>query len=186
MTDNDAVTFLISRTVKPGQESAYEQLLNEFSKEAQKFPGYVGANFIRPTSKSRPEFVTILRFSSEDLLAKWQQSTPHKRLVSEIELIAKGPASMQRVSGLEVWFTPAGVTAATAPSPHKMALVLFSVVYVLSCVLIPLVNQFGSDWPIYARLLVSVGLQVGLMTYVIMPRVTRLLAPWLFRTVVVK
>jgi uncharacterized protein len=183
--DNPA-TLLISRLVKAGQEPAYEKLLNEFSTEAQRFPGYVGANFIRPTSKARPEYVTVLRFASDETLTQWQQSEPYKRLAAAVELIAQGPASMRRASGLEVWFTPAGVTAATAPSPHKMALVLFVVVFALSCLLIPAINRLGASWPIYVRISISVALQVLLMTYVIMPRVTKLFAKWLFRTVPVR
>ena len=37
------------------------------------------------------------------------------------------------------------------------------------------------DAPQFVRTLVIVVLQVGLMTYVIMPRVTKLLAGWLFK-----
>lgn len=43
-------------------------------------------------------------------------------------------------------------------------------------------DLIAGNLPIAVRLVFSVGLQVLLMTYVIMPRVTRLLAKWLFRS----
>jgi uncharacterized protein len=95
---------------------------------------------------------------------------------------APGTATLQRVTGLEAWFTPKGVTAATAPSPHRMALVLFGVVYVLNLLRLPLFVRLAGDLPLAVRLLFSVGFQVLLMTYLIMPRVTSLLAKWLFRS----
>jgi uncharacterized protein len=63
-----------------------------------------------------------------------------------------------------------------------MALVLFGVVYVLNLLRLPLFVRLAGDLPLAVRLLFSVGFQVLLMTYLIMPRVTSLLAKWLFRS----
>ena len=75
-----------------------------------------------------------------------------------------------------------GLDAATtnAPSPHKMTLVLFVVVFALVSLLTPVIGALMGGAPPTVQLAVGVALQVGLMTYVIMPRVTRLLAWWLF------
>ena len=57
-------------------------------------------------------------------------------------------------------------------------MVVFMLVLLLNLALSPLIG----DWPLALRLLITVTLQVFLMTYLIMPRVTRLLARWIFPT----
>jgi antibiotic biosynthesis monooxygenase (ABM) superfamily enzyme len=62
-----------------------------------------------------------------------------------------------------------------------MALVVVIMVLLLVSLLTPLLHSILGDAPAFARTVVMVLLQVGLMTYVIMPRVTRWLSGWLFR-----
>jgi antibiotic biosynthesis monooxygenase (ABM) superfamily enzyme len=61
-----------------------------------------------------------------------------------------------------------------------MALVLFVVIYVILLLLNVLLSPFTGDWPYWLRTLLGVFLQVMLMTYLVMPRVTRLLKTWLY------
>lgn len=61
-----------------------------------------------------------------------------------------------------------------------MAVVLVSVVVALSLVLVPLVSHFVGNAPRLIRVTIGAILQVVLLNYVVMPRVTRLLAFWLF------
>ena len=56
-----------------------------------------------------------------------------------------------------------------------MALVLFLVVAVLGYGMNVLLGPLVMDWPTPVRILVFASLQVGLMTYLIMPRLSRLL-----------
>jgi len=85
------------------------------------------------------------------------------------------------VTGLETWFDLPEVPAAKTPSPHKMALVLIVVVFVLVWALNLLLGPVMAGWPLPLRVLTIATIQVLLMTYLVMPRVTRLLKPWLFR-----
>jgi antibiotic biosynthesis monooxygenase (ABM) superfamily enzyme len=61
-----------------------------------------------------------------------------------------------------------------------MALVLLFVVFTLVLLLNFFLSPLIGDWPLWARVFISVFCQVMLMTYVVMPRVTRLLKSWLF------
>jgi uncharacterized protein len=63
-----------------------------------------------------------------------------------------------------------------------MALVLFLVVSVLVYGMNVLLSPFVMDWPTPTRILVFAALQVGLMTYLIMPRLSRLLARFIYRS----
>ena len=61
-----------------------------------------------------------------------------------------------------------------------MAVLLIVVVFALVLVLNLALGPLTSGWPLPARVLLTVTLQVVLMTYVIMPRLTRALARWIY------
>ena len=79
--------------------------------------------------------------------------------------------------GLETWFTLPGRPTLPAPPKWKMAVVTW-------LALLPKVLVLGSllpmDLPVVARAAVSTAIPVALLTWVVMPRVTRWLAPWLY------
>ena len=66
------------------------------------------------------------------------------------------------------------------PSPHRMALVLIAVVFTLVLALNLALGPLMTGWPLALRVLVTVCIQVGLMTYVIMPRLTPLIARFIY------
>jgi antibiotic biosynthesis monooxygenase (ABM) superfamily enzyme len=61
-----------------------------------------------------------------------------------------------------------------------MVVVLLVVVYSMVVLLNYCLAPFTEDWPMLARLFATIFCQVILMTYVVMPHVTRLFRPWLF------
>ena len=61
-----------------------------------------------------------------------------------------------------------------------MALVLLVVVFSLVIILNYLLAPLVVGWPCFAKVFLAVFLQVTLMTYLVMPRVTRLLKTWLY------
>jgi antibiotic biosynthesis monooxygenase (ABM) superfamily enzyme len=68
----------------------------------------------------------------------------------------------------------------TSPSPrYKMAIVTMGVIFVLLNSVLPLVQQLTFGIPNLLSTFVTVVIVVLLMTYVIMPPLTRLLGPWL-------
>ena len=99
--------------------------------------------------------------------------------LARLEGITEGDDDVRRGTGLEFWFSLPELPAAH-PSPHKMALVLFVVVYVMLTLINLMLAPLTGDWPGPLRLLLTVLCQVLLMTYLVMPRVTRLLKDWLY------
>jgi antibiotic biosynthesis monooxygenase (ABM) superfamily enzyme len=138
----------------------------------------MGVNVIRPTGASR-EYVTIFRFDSYQHSRDWEESAVRSEWLLRLQGITEGEDEVHRGTGLEFWFSLPELPAAH-PSPHKMALVLFVVVYLMLTVLNVLLAPFTGDWPGPLRLLLTVLCQVLLMTYLVMPRVTRLLKGWLY------
>lgn len=179
--NNEQVVVAVSRTVKAGCEAEYEAWVSKIAGLAARFQGYMGANIFRPSAGSR-EYTTIYRFDTHAHAAAWQTSPEHAQTVAEVAYLIEGQENRNMLSGLEVWFDQKNtVSPAPQPSRWKMSLVLFSVVFVLLNTLLTVLNPLLSNWPRLAQTALVVGIQVILMTYLIMPRVNRLLAKWLFK-----
>jgi len=103
-------------------------------------------------------------------------------MMDQLQGVVAGEAQVQKATGLEFWFNLPEVPVTKAPSPHKMALVLTVVVYILVFIINILFGSWLVELPLYARVAIVVAGQVLLMTYLIMPAVTRLLQSWLFNT----
>ncbi len=173
------VTISIARKVVAGREADYEQWLKSVSAAALRFPGHMGVNMIRPTTASR-EYVTIFRFDSYLHSRRWEESEVRQQWLARLEGIVEGDAEVREGTGLEFWFSLPELPL-SHPSPHKMALVLLVVVFVLVTIIRFILSTFASDWPIAATSFITVFCQVILMTYVVMPRVTQILQGWLYR-----
>ena len=181
MMDNNPITVSISRKVKPGCEAEYEQWISEVVEVAKDFPGHQGASVLRPSSTTNHEYVIIYRFSNYQDCQYWENSDLRQHWLAKIEPWVEGEASTRRGTGLEFWFDLPELPANKPPSPHKMALVLIIVVF---CLVLCINLFFGSllaQLPIWLRTLLVVVTQVLLMTYIVMPRITKLLKGWLFK-----
>jgi antibiotic biosynthesis monooxygenase (ABM) superfamily enzyme len=172
------VTISIARKVVPGREADYETWVRGITADALTFPGHLGVNVITPRPPSR-EYVTIFRFDTYEHLAAWKNSPVRARWLEKLEGIVEGKDEERRGTGLEFWFSLPELPLAH-PSPHKMALVLLVVVYLIVLLLHVLLAPLTEAWPYSARALLAVLLQVTLMTYVVMPRVTKMLKGWLY------
>lgn len=179
---SEPVTVIVRRKVRPGQEAAYEDWLQRLVKEAAKeFRGYLGAEFHRPSAGSS-EYRSIFRFETVEALEAFERSDLRARMLAEAAPFFAADAAWERLTGLEFWFDPPPGTRVPQPSPHRMALVLIAVVFTLVLLLNLLLGPFMSGWPLPLRVLATVTLQVVLMTYVIMPRLTPHLARFIYPT----
>lgn len=177
---SEAVTVMVRRYVKPGLEGEYEAWLSRLTQEvAQRFTGYLGTEFHRPMQAGAP-YRSIFRFASLEALEAFERSEWRAAMLAEAAPLFARDAVWERMTGLEFWFDPPPGTRVPQPSPHRMALVLIAVVFVLVLLLNLALAPFTASWPLPLRLLLTVTIQVLLMTYVIMPRLTPVLARFIY------
>jgi antibiotic biosynthesis monooxygenase (ABM) superfamily enzyme len=178
----DPATLIFRRKVKPGRARAYREWVEGMQRASKDVIGFLGASTMREGVEE--DYISIVRFDAFENLREWEESGLRREWMARLPPdTVDGDADVRRLKGLEFWFTTAGVAPPVAPSPHKMALVLVVIVLALVSALTPAVRAVvGMNAPQFARSAVMVVLQVLLMTYVIMPRVTKLLAGWLFRS----
>lgn len=172
------LTVIATRKVRPGHEEAYEAWLAEIHGETRGFPGYLGAHVVRPAPGAEREYTSIVRFESLAALRAWEESDTRRAWLARLPQNAvEGDAQLTRREGMALWITP---HAPAAPPRWRMAVVVILVVYSLILLLSPIVGFLAAPLPFLGRLFLTVTIEVFLMTYVIMPRVTRLLEGWLF------
>jgi hypothetical protein len=183
------VTLVVTRRAKAGKTEEFERWLDDIIHEAMKFEGHLGVNIIRPPNMSSPEYVIILRFDSFENLAIWENSEIRKKWIERGKDVLEGKAKVEKQTGLEFWFTPGLDNNLSAvlegqqqqPPRYKMAIVVTGIIFILSSILIPQVEQATVGLPILLSTFVGVAIMVLLMTYVVMPSVTKLLRPWLLK-----
>jgi len=177
------VTVSVARKILPGHEAAYEDWIKGVSATAAKYQGHQGINVLRPSTSNDHEYVLIYRFDTYEHGRAWENSKERKAWVEKLDGIAAGDATYKKVTGIEFWFDLPSVSAALKPSVHKMALTLMVVVFAL---VYPMQLYLGPPlgvYPLWFKVLCIVVIQVVLMTYVVMPRVTHILKPWLFKPI---
>jgi uncharacterized protein len=176
------VSVIVRRRVKAGREADYEAWLTRLTTAAHDLPGYLGTDIHRPATGDR-EYVSVFRFATLVDLQNFETSDLRAQALAEVTSMVDGDAVWDRLTGLEFWFDAPKGTKVPQPSPHRMALVLICVVFVLVLLINIVLGPLMQSWPVPLRILVTVTLQVLLMTYLIMPRLTRALARFIYPTI---
>jgi uncharacterized protein len=178
------VTAVVTRRVKPGREGDYEAWLARLQADARGLSGYLGVTTQRPTPGGPREYVSVMRFDSLASLRAFEQSELRGRHRAEVQNLVEADPVWQQMSGLEFWFTPPPGTVVAQPSRPRMAVLMIAVVFSLVMLIGSGVNAlagllpFALPYPL--RLLLTITLEVLLMTYWLMPQLTRRLAHWIY------
>jgi antibiotic biosynthesis monooxygenase (ABM) superfamily enzyme len=175
------VTTTVTRRIKPGHEAAYEAFLAGISGAARAFPGYLGIEVFRPTPSGHGgEYRTVYRFDSLAHLHGWLDSPERAAWLQRAEPHVAGPMRTQVLTGLEGWFTLPTQPGLPPPPRYKMAVLTWATIFPLITLVVVATAPLLGSLPLVVRLAVTTGVTVPLMTWVVMPRVTRLLHRWLY------
>jgi hypothetical protein len=183
------VTVIVKRVAKKSKTKEFEEWLSGISKEVSKQDGNMGIDIIRPTDKERPEYVIIFRFNNYDNLTKWENSSIRDEWLQKGRELAQFDPDVRKLTGLEFWFTPYSEKSShlihlSSPARYKMVIVTIPVISLLLLTLVPQIHLITEMLfiPYSIRFVIAITITVILMTYLIMPLLTKLLRPWLFNT----
>lgn len=134
---------------------------------------------IRPQLGVRNEYVIIFRFDNYENLKVWMTSRDREYWLNQAQSLVESDPYVQQICGLEAWFSIPGQPLKTPPR-YKTALLTWAAVFILinllSTFLVPLLRGLPH---LIISLIVTI-LMVVLLTYVVMPRVSRLFRWWLY------
>ena len=180
LTQDGPVTVIITRRVKPNREAECEAWFAGITQAALGFEGHLGVNIIRPHDHKRPEYVVVFRFDTYENLRRWEDSPLRAEWLRRAAPFTEGETEVQKITGLEYWFTLPQNPLRTPPPRYKMALVTAIALYPLVNTVGPLLAPFTGNWPAFLQSLLPLLIVVALMTYLVMPLMTRLFAFWLY------
>ncbi len=167
----------ITRRARPGHEEEFQQALREFFQTSFDHGGVLGATMIVPPpgSGSR-EFGVIRTFANEQERDDFYASPIFKAWEKKCEPLTETHSLTHRpLHGLEAWFR-----SPHAPPPRwKMAVATFLGVFPTAATLNLTFGAALQSWPFILSGVVFNAAMVTLLTWFVMPLVTRALHRWL-------
>jgi uncharacterized protein len=193
----DPITVSIRREVDPARISEATAWVQTGVNLANKYPGFLGSGWVRAGEQSQVWHM-LYRFANEPTLDAWEQSPERSWWLSVGEGFVRSERSRRR-TGIEGWFdepatgsVPVSDVAAsaqgesdaelpTAPPRWKQAVTIWLGFFPVNLVLAYLVSPVPGwgELPTWARVLATTVVLTPVMTYWVLPMVTRMLRSWL-------
>jgi uncharacterized protein len=177
--DDPPATGVASRRVEPGREGEFEEWISGILAAVKEYPGYLGSDVLRPNSAEDDEYSIVYRFDHASNLKRWEESGERRRWRDKAGPLVQ-EERLRTLTGLETWFTLPSRAGEPAPPRYKMAVVTWLAVFPTVLIIFTLFGPLLNLLPTVLRTLLFTLTMVTLMTYVIMPRVTRLFSFWLY------
>ena len=205
-----AVTVAITRRADPSRTAEMTAWVRAGLTLAEDFPGFLGSGWVRPEEKS-DEWHMLYRFADERALHRWEESSQRAWWLSSAEGFVEhtrterrtgiegwfdpsgeisrksggkggrsGASGPDDVSEGEV----RGVRAAAVSGPPprwKQAVTIWLGFFPLSLLAAITLGHLLADVNVVLRTLATTLCLTPIMTYLVLPQVTRILQPWLKR-----
>jgi antibiotic biosynthesis monooxygenase (ABM) superfamily enzyme len=168
----------IARRVKPGYEADFETAVRGVTLAASTFPGYMGSDVLHPNTR-RGEWQLIMRFDTPIHLQEWENSPICQGWIARADALTETPR-VSRVNGLEAWFALPEMPNVAPPPKWKTAIVSAIGIYPVISLMPILLKPITNGLPAWLATLASIAIMMPLMTWVVMPQVTRLFRSWLY------
>lgn len=179
-SSNHHVTAVIAHLLKPGREADYAAWMHEIIPVAKTFPGYLGVNILRPKPGIQPEYIIVLHFDNHEYLQAWLNSPERQNLIARTQSLIQEREEIQVLTGLETWFELPKRPQPSPPKRYKMALLTWLSVFLTLLVVGRILQPLLAMLPGILAQMMTIGVVVWLLTYVIMPRLTQVMRPWLY------
>jgi len=170
------IHIAITHRIRPNCETKFQQTLREFLQTSFTHNKMLNTNMLTPPPDSDTRKYSILRtFANEQKRKAFYESPLFKAWDARARTLTEGEAVYRPLHGLEAWFR----SPHNPPPLWKMAgatfLGVFPVAMVLNLTLGPVIRS----WPFIISNALFNACVVALLTWVVMPIITRLLHGWL-------
>jgi antibiotic biosynthesis monooxygenase (ABM) superfamily enzyme len=171
------VHVAITRRIKPGREQEFQAALKEFFAESLAQSGVRGAAMlVPPPGSSSMEFGILRSFANAAERDTFYASPLYVEWKKRVAALSEGEPDIRELHGLEAFYRG---NSAVPPPRWKMAIATYlgvvPVIMTLSLTLGPLIRS----WNFVLNNLVFNAVVVALLTWAVMPLITRALHGWL-------
>lgn len=177
---SDTVFRIVRRRVRPDNAPAYETLVRAMFEEARHFPGYLSAELIPPHAGA-DEYQIVQRFATAADLERWNESPQRQSWMDKLREVAENEPEYRLLHGLDAWFGPAALPVNKPPPRWRMTVVSWLGIFPTVALLLTFVLPLLEPLPFLLRTALFTALVAVLMSYLVMPRLTRWMGWWLRR-----
>ena len=174
------VTAVITHLVKPGREKGYEEWMRGIIPVAKTFKGHLGVNILRPQKGVHPEYIIVLHFDHHENLQAWLKSDVRREWIERAQPLIQESEDIQVLTGLETWFELPRRPPKSPPKRYKMALLTWLAVFLTLATVRYLLSPLLVPVPELLAQVITIGIVVWILTYILMPQLTRLFYKWLY------
>lgn len=179
------VITIIELTPKASYREEALEAIQTISLAASGFHGYQSADIFEKVTADRSiVFAIILRFDTYANLTSWNDSAQKARQIALSKNLFEEVTPETKLTGLEFWFTNKRQIGRVQPTKWKMLIITVCIIFTLLHTVMPFIRQLlrPIGMPQLVNTLIGIIMMVMLMTYVVMPFITRIFSKWLFKS----
>ena len=180
-TAGPPVTVSITRLVEPERIPEVTRWVQSGVNLANRYPGFLGSGWVRSRAQSR-EWHMLYRFADHDSLSTWENSDDRLRWLDlGRDLVVE--SRVEKRTGIEGWFdVPEDAPSSSAPPRWKQAVSIwlgFFPVNLAFTIVVGLLVPSFAGLAAFPRVLITTVVLTPIMTFWVLPFVTKLIRPWL-------
>ncbi|MES0810937.1 antibiotic biosynthesis monooxygenase [Roseibium sp. SCPC15] len=173
------ITIAVTDHVPLAQKNRYEALVGELHRLFAAQEGFQSVDTVRHQRPDGVEYTVLLRWANQDTADNWRENAEISRKLSQIEEITGGATQYVEAAGLGLWFDHPDNAAPLLPPFWKRVTLSVLAVYPMLMLLLALSAPLIGNLPQPVQVLTVVIVLSALLTWPIMPWLSKLLQPWL-------
>lgn len=174
----NAVTAVMSQRVRPDAWEEFRRAHAQITLVMRGFDGFLSCELAEPVPGIQEDHVVVFAFDSRRNLDRWLESDERQEVLALIEPLIEGDRTLNVVGGFAGWFR---MDSSREPRRWKQATAVLIALYPTTLLLGFLQRTFTPEAPWVPALFVSNVVGIAVLTWILMPLVTRLLSRWLQR-----
>ncbi|UWR84004.1 antibiotic biosynthesis monooxygenase [Phaeobacter inhibens] len=176
---SDSVTLAVTDHVPMEAKARYEALVEELHRLFEAQNGFLSVDTVRHSRPHQVEYTVLSRWSDEAAVTQWRENPAIREKLTQIEAITGGPAQHVQAIGLGMWVDHADGSAPHLPPAWKRTAMSAAAVYPMLMLLMALSSPIIGGLPQFLQVLIIVIVLSALLTWPIMPWLSKVLRPWL-------
>jgi len=177
---SEPVTLVLSQRIDPRDREEFLALHEDVVDRLGRFQGFLGSELLPPVEGVQDDLVIVASFASRADLDRWLESDSRREWLDLIGQLVEGERTLTVVGGFGGWF-PAQPTQSQGPKRWKQAVAVFIALFPTVLVITLVRGAVAPDMNVVLAVFVGNVLGILMLTYVLMPPLTRLLRGWLSR-----
>ena len=179
-TTPEPVTLVLSQRIEPRDREEFIALHHNAVDRLREFRGFLGSELLPPVEGVQDDLVIVASFASRADLDRWLESDSRREWLDLIGRLIDGERTLTVVGGFGGWF-PVQPMHPEGPRRWKQAIAVFIALFPTVLIITLIRGAIAPNMNVVAAVFVGNVLGILMLTYVLMPPLTRLLGEWLSR-----